>query len=100
MKSSIYLRKAYNAFDRERCVDILMGCGVGLWTESILHYHWYHLSMVTRAGCYYRTPFNGRRVVTQADPLYPTIFNTVVDVVICHWVILVTGYEAVPDRFG
>ena len=56
--------------------------------------------MVTRAGCYYRTPFKGRRVVTQADPLSPTIFNTVVDVVICHWVILVTGYEAVPDRFG
>ena len=34
------------------------------------------------------------------DPLSPTIFNMVVDVVIWHWVTLVAGEEAVLDRFG
>ena len=42
--------------------------------------------MVERAGVYYRTSFRGERGVTQGDPLYPTIFNVVVDVVVQHWV--------------
>ena len=32
--------------------------------------------------------------VTQGDPLSPTIFNVVVDVVVCHWVsVMVEGAE-------
>ena len=41
--------------------------------------------MVTRAGGYYGEPFHGERGVTQGDPLLPTIFNVVVDAVLCHW---------------
>ena len=42
--------------------------------------------MVARAGGYYGTAFRGERGVTQGDPLSPTIFNVVVDVVVQHWV--------------
>ena len=44
--------------------------------------------MAARAGGYYRTVFKGERGVTQGDPLSPTIFNVVVDAVVCHWVTL------------
>ena len=40
--------------------------------------------MVTRAGGYYGEPFHVERGVTQGDPLLPTIFNVVVDAVLCH----------------
>ena len=42
--------------------------------------------MVARAGGYYRKGFKGGSGVTQGDPLSPTIFNVVVDVVVRHWV--------------
>ena len=42
--------------------------------------------MVARAGRYYGEAFKGARGVTQGDPLYPIIFNVVVDAVSRHWV--------------
>ena len=42
--------------------------------------------MVARVGGYYGTAFKGERRVTQGYPLYPTIFNVVVDVAVHHWV--------------
>ena len=42
--------------------------------------------MVAREGGYYGESFKRARVVTQGDPLSPTIFNVVVDAVVCHWV--------------
>ena len=56
--------------------------------------------MVDKAGSYYGTPFKVHRGITQGDPLYPTIFNMVVDAVIQHWVILMTEEEAGLDVFG
>ena len=41
--------------------------------------------MVARAGAYYGAAFAGAPGVTQVDPLYPTIFNLVVDAVVRHW---------------
>ena len=55
--------------------------------------------MVVRAGGYYGTGFKGERGVTQGDPLSPTIFNVVVDVVVHHWVTLaVTEAEMRGER--
>ena len=39
--------------------------------------------MVDKAGGYFRCPFKGYQGVTQGDLLSPTIFNVVVDAVIC-----------------
>ena len=47
--------------------------------------------MVARAGGYFGLPFKGYRVVTQGDPLSPTLFNVVVDAVIRHWVTVVAS---------
>ena len=52
----------------------------------ILRTYWDWLRMVARAGGYYRTTFKGFRGVTQEVPLYPTIFNVMVDVVFRNWV--------------
>ena len=50
--------------------------------------------MVASAGRYDRASFIGSWGVTQGDPLSPTIFNVVVDVVVRHWVsVMVEGAE-------
>ena len=52
------------------------------------------MTVVARAGGYYRTEFQGARGVTQGYPLYPTIFNVVVDAVVRHWVtVMIEGAE-------
>ena len=49
--------------------------------------------MVAHAGGYYGSPFRGERGVTQGDPMLPTIFNMVVEAVVCHWEYLVAERE-------
>ena len=56
--------------------------------------------MVARAGYCYYAPFKGHQGVNQGGPLSPTIFNMVLDAVICCWFMLVLVEEAVPDGFG
>ena len=56
--------------------------------------------MVAKDGGYFGRPFKGYQVVTQGDPLYPTILNVVVDDVICHWVAVVTPTEAGTGGLG
>ena len=65
-------------------MDIIVGYGVGSQTERILRHYWDRLSMVTRAGRDYGNPFKVHLGLTQEDPLSPTIFNMMVDVVICN----------------
>ena len=58
--------------------------------------------MVARAGGYCGAAFKGGRVVTQGDPLYPTTFNVVLDVVVRHWldVMVQNSGESVDKRVG
>ena len=78
------LQKLYDALDRFRSLEILEGYGVGPKTRGLLRTYWGKLTMVTQAGGYYGTAFKGARGVKQEDPLSPTIFNVVVDVVVHH----------------
>ena len=92
------LHKAYDTLDRSRCLEILEGYGIGPRDRGLLQNYWRRLTMVARAGGYYGTDFWGERGVTQGDPLYPTIFNVVVDAVVRHWV---TGaIEEAEARWG
>ena len=79
------LTKAYDALDRSRSLEILKGCGVGEIVRRLLREYWSKSTMVARAEGYYGTGFKGGRVVIQGDPLSPTIFNVVMDVVVRHW---------------
>ena len=42
-------------------------------------------------------PFKGQSDLTQVDPISPTIFNMVLDVVLRHWVSVVAATEEVED---
>ena len=93
------LHKAYDALDRSRCLTILEGYGVGPRARRILQSYWRRLTMVARVGGYYGAEFQGARRVTQGDPLSPTIFNVVVDVVVRHWVTgVITEMEERGER--
>ena len=78
------LHKAYDTLDRSRCLEIVEGYGVVPKARRLLTSYWHRLNMVARAGGYYGTAFGEERVVTQGNPLSPTIFNVVVDVVVRH----------------
>ena len=54
------LHKAYDALDRSRCLEILEGYGIGHRARKLLRNYWHRLTMVARAGGYYRTSFRGR----------------------------------------
>ena len=73
------LTKVYDALDRSRFLEILEGYGVTPSARRLLPTYWRRLTMVARAGGYYRESFKGVRVVTQGDPLSATIFNVVVE---------------------
>ena len=45
----------------------------------------------------YGAAFKGFRGLTQGDLLYPTIFNVVVDAVVCHWISLAEAGEGRQD---
>ena len=79
------LTKAYDALDRSRSLEILKEYGVGGRVQKLLMEYWERMTMVARAGSYYRKGFKGGMGVTQGDPLSPTIFNVVVDAVVRHW---------------
>ena len=80
------MHKSYDSLDRDRCLEILEGCGLGPRDLRILLTYWGWLRMVTRAGGYYGSDFQGFRGVMQGEPLPPTIFNVVLDTVVGHWV--------------
>ena len=90
------LHKAYDALDRSRCPEILERYNMGPQACRLLRAYWGKMTMVAREGGYYGEAFKGYRVVTQGDPLSPTIFNVVVDAVVCHWVTM--ALEEVEKR--
>ena len=94
------LTKAYDALDRSRCLEILEGYGVGPSARRLLKTYWRRLTIVARAGGYYREAFKGARRVTQGDPLSPTIFNVVVDAVVRHWIDVLVAETAEKGETG
>ena len=94
------LHKAYNTLNRSRCLGILEGFGVGPRSLRLLRRYWARLKMVVRVGGYYRALLRVNREVAQVDPLFPTIFNVVVDAVVCHWESLLVVEQEGGDSSG
>ena len=96
----IDLKKAYDAMDRGRCLEILEKYGVGPKLLRLLRYFWEHAELVCRAGGCYGKPFKSHRGVTQGGPFSPRIFNVMVDAIIREWLRLVLGEEVAKSGLG
>ena len=96
----IDLRKAYDAMDRGRCLDILKAYGVGPKMLKVISYFWDHAVLVCRAGGCYGEPFRARRGVTQGGPFSPRIFNTMVDAIVREWLRRTIGDGAMTVGVG
>ena len=74
--------KACDALERDLCLDILSGYGVGPRMLRVLRTYWVRLHMAAKAGGHYSPVFQIHHGVTQGDPLSPMIFIVVADAVI------------------
>jgi hypothetical protein len=79
------LTKVFNAMDRERCLLILEGYGVGLNMVRLICTFWRDATMVCRRLRNYGGPFHAGQGVTQEGPLSPKLFNILVDAVLGEW---------------
>ena len=57
----IDLRKAYDAMDMERCMEIMRGYGVGPNLRRIIQFFWDNLELVCRASRVFGKPFKARQ---------------------------------------
>jgi hypothetical protein len=94
------LRKAYDALDRGRCLEILAGYGVGPNLLRLQKQFWDDAKMVCRAGGSYGVPFGAYRGVTQGGPLSSLMFNVCVDCVVREWLQQVLGDDVARDGVG
>ena len=94
------LRKAFDAMDRGRCLEILGDAGVGPCALRLIESFWKNELLVCRASGYYGRVFQSERGVTQGGPLSPTIFNLMVDAIVREWVFQMeqAGFNAADIR--
>ena len=81
----IDLRKAFNAMDQERCLEILEMHGVGPNMLRLIRNLWDKAINVCWAKGNYGRPFQAGRGVTQGGPLSAKLFNILVDAVAREW---------------
>jgi hypothetical protein len=96
----IDLRKAYDAMDRGRCLEILRDYGVGPNIVRLLETFWDLAVLVCRAMGRYGEPFQAERGVTQGGPVSPRLFNIMVDAIVREWFRQVFGDEVARDGVG
>ena len=94
------LLKAYDAMDRDRCLEILVAYGVGPKMCRLIKYFWDNADLVCRASGNYGKPFKAFRGVTQGGPFSPRIFNVMVDAVVREWIRQVFGEDAAQHGYG
>ena len=64
----------------------------------LLRRYWERLKMMAWAGEYYGETLQEERGDSQGNPLFPNIFNVVVDAVVLLWEYLVAGREGGDSR--
>ena len=93
----IDLRKAYDAMDRDRCIEIMVAYGVGTNMVRLLKHFWDNAELVCRTMGRYGEPFKAERGVTQGGPVSPKVFNIMVDAIVREWIRELIGDEAASD---
>jgi hypothetical protein len=81
----INLRKAFDAMNCGRCLEILALHGVGPKMLRLILNFWDLAMNVCQAKGNYGRPFKAGRGVTQEGPLSAKLFNIVVDAVVREW---------------
>ncbi len=94
------LRKAYDALDRGRCLEILAGYGVGPNLLRLQKKFWDDAKMVCCVGGNYGLPFGAHCGVMQGEPLSSLMFNVCVDCVVREWLRQVLGEGVARDGVG
>ena len=94
------LRKAYAAMDRDGCLMILKGYGVGPNMPRLIKYFWDEAVLVCRATGYYECPLKAHRGATQGGPVSPSISNVMVDVTVCLGLGRVLGQKGTRLGYG
>ncbi len=94
------LKKAYDALDRERTLNILAAYGVGPRMLALQKHFWETAKLVCRAGGNYGEAFSTERGVTQGGPLSSLMFNVCVDAVVREWLHQTLGEEVAHDGIG
>jgi hypothetical protein len=79
------VKKAFGAMDREQCILILEGYGVGPRMIRLIRNFWCNAVLVCKASGNYGVPFQAGRGVTQGGPLSAKLFNILVTVVAREW---------------
>jgi hypothetical protein len=96
----IDLRKAFDAMDRGRCIQILRDRGVGEKALRLITTFWREALLACRAGGSYGRVFKALRGVTQGGPLSPRIFNIMVDAVVREWLRQIMSDEVAIEGIG
>ena len=73
---------AYDSLDRERCLELLRGYGMGPNLARLLENYWRRHRIFPKVGKYLGAAFGTWIRVTQLYPFSPIIFNVVVDAVV------------------
>ena len=85
--------------DRECCLLILGGYGVGPKMIWLIQNFWENAKMVCRASVNYGMPFQAGRGITQGGPLSAKLFNVLVDAIAQEWLReLWEGSALEPDK--
>ena len=90
----LYLQKVYYSLDRDWCLGIPEGYRMIPRAIWLLQTYSGRIAMVEKDGGYHGPTSKGFHRVTQRDPLFPTILNSVVNAVMRHWEMVVAEEEA------
>jgi hypothetical protein len=80
------LKKVFDSMDRERCLLIFEGYGVGPRMIRLIRNFRRNAVLVCQVSGNYGSPFCAGRGVTQGGPLSAKLFNILVDAVAREWV--------------
>ena len=89
---------AFDAMDRERCLQLLGEYRAGPKMRRLIRHFWDEATNVCCSSGNYGVPFKSGRGVTQGGPLSAKLFNIIVDAVVREWHRIVRANMPVPDK--